>query len=356
VERAGFNNLDRDWFDEVVEAYDLLVGGPRYTSHREIASGSLLHELDVQNTAHLAESVLGELVDQVSADKRVPLAVWARGPAFKRAFLQSLFEGDGSCSRLPRGAVQVSYSTRSEQLSKDVQQLLLELGVVSRRSRSARGEWKVYLGNARDVRLFSDRVGFWGRKQTKLRALVARPVSGTALSSDHVPFIADYLRAAGARSKADLEDAGVQPVFSIRVDSEDHAFLSDGFVSHNTECRLAPLAMEMLREIDQETVDFNPNYDGRSQEPTILPSRIPNLLVNGSSGIAVGMATNIPPHNLREVASGVQWVLDHPDASPEEALDALLARVQGPDFPTGGLIVGRSGIEEAYRTGRGSVR
>ncbi|MCW2679792.1 MAG: gyrase subunit, partial [Frankiales bacterium] len=123
-----------------------------------------------------------------------------------------------------------------------------------------------------------------------------------------------------------------------------------------TECRLAPLAMEMLREIDQDTVDFTPNYDGRSQEPTILPSRIPNLLVNGSSGIAVGMATNIPPHNLREVASGVQWYLEHPDASSEELLDALLARIQGPDFPTGALIVGRSGIEEAYRTGRGSVR
>ncbi|MEX2289216.1 MAG: DNA gyrase subunit A [Mycobacteriales bacterium] len=123
-----------------------------------------------------------------------------------------------------------------------------------------------------------------------------------------------------------------------------------------TECRLAPLAMEMLREIDQETVDFAPNYDGRSQEPTILPSRIPNLLVNGSSGIAVGMATNIPPHNLREVAAGVQWYLESPQATSEELLDALLARVQGPDFPTGGLIVGRSGIEEAYRTGRGSVR
>ena len=123
-----------------------------------------------------------------------------------------------------------------------------------------------------------------------------------------------------------------------------------------TECRLAPLAMEMLREIDQETVDFTPNYDGRSQEPTILPSRIPNLLVNGSSGIAVGMATNIPPHNLREVAEGVQWVLANPDASSEEMLDALIARIQGPDFPTGGLIVGRSGVEEAYRTGRGSVR
>jgi DNA gyrase subunit A len=123
-----------------------------------------------------------------------------------------------------------------------------------------------------------------------------------------------------------------------------------------TEAKLAPLAMEMLREIDQETVDFVPNYDGRSQEPVVLPSRIPNLLVNGAAGIAVGMATNIPPHNLREVASGVEWALDHPDATPEELLEALLERIKGPDFPTSALIVGKQGIEEAYRTGRGSIR
>ena len=122
-----------------------------------------------------------------------------------------------------------------------------------------------------------------------------------------------------------------------------------------TECRLQQLAMEMLRDIDQETVDFASNYDGRSLEPSVLPSRIPNLLVNGSAGIAVGMATNIPPHNLREVAAGVHWALEHPLASSEELLDALLARVQGPDFPTGALIVGRQGIAEAYRTGRGSI-
>jgi len=123
-----------------------------------------------------------------------------------------------------------------------------------------------------------------------------------------------------------------------------------------TECRLMSLAMEMLRDIDQDTVDFVPNYDGRSQEPTILPSRIPNLLVNGSAGIAVGMATNIPPHNLTEIAAAVQWALQNPDASPEETLAACMERVSGPDFPTGALIVGRDGIEEAYRTGRGSVR
>jgi len=122
-----------------------------------------------------------------------------------------------------------------------------------------------------------------------------------------------------------------------------------------TECRLTPLAMEMLRDIDKDTVDFRDNYDGRSREPIVLPSRFPNLLVNGSEGIAVGMATKVPPHNLREVAAGAQWYLDNFDASDEELLEALLERVKGPDFPTHGLIVGHRGIEEAYRTGRGAI-
>ncbi|MFD8528957.1 DNA gyrase subunit A [Streptosporangium canum] len=122
-----------------------------------------------------------------------------------------------------------------------------------------------------------------------------------------------------------------------------------------TECKLAPIAMEMIRDIDKDTVDFQPNYDGRSQEPLVLPSRFPNLLVNGSAGIAVGMATNIPPHNLREVSDGVRWALQNPEASDDELLEALIARVKGPDFPTGALIVGRRGIDDAYRTGRGSI-
>ena len=122
-----------------------------------------------------------------------------------------------------------------------------------------------------------------------------------------------------------------------------------------TECKMAPLAMEMVRDIDEETVDFSPNYDNKGAEPDVLPARFPNLLVNGSGGIAVGMATNIPPHNLREVAAGVQWYLESPEAESDELLEALLERIKGPDFPTNGLIVGTSGIEQAYRTGRGSV-
>ncbi len=122
-----------------------------------------------------------------------------------------------------------------------------------------------------------------------------------------------------------------------------------------TECRMAPLAMEMVRDINESTVDFKPNYDGKAQEPVVLPARFPNLLVNGSTGIAVGMATNIPTHNLREVAAAVQWSLANPEATAEELLEASLARISGPDFPNGALIVGRRGIEDAYRTGRGSV-
>ncbi len=122
-----------------------------------------------------------------------------------------------------------------------------------------------------------------------------------------------------------------------------------------TECKMAPLAMEMVADITENTVDFDDNYDGRSQEPVVLPARFPNLLVNGSEGIAVGMATRIPPHNLREVADGVQWYLENPEASREELLEALLERVKGPDFPTGALILGNKGIREAYRTGRGSI-
>lgn len=123
-----------------------------------------------------------------------------------------------------------------------------------------------------------------------------------------------------------------------------------------TECRMTPLAMEMVRDIRENTVDFSPNYDGKTQEPDILPSRVPNLLMNGSGGIAVGMATNIPPHNLNELAEAIYWLLDNPEASDEEALAACMERVKGPDFPTAGLIVGDQGIKDAYTTGRGSIR
>jgi DNA gyrase subunit A len=122
-----------------------------------------------------------------------------------------------------------------------------------------------------------------------------------------------------------------------------------------TETKMAPLAMEMVRDIDEDTVDFQDNYDGRTQEPVVLPARFPNLLVNGSAGIAVGMATNIPPHNLREVSAAALWALEHPDATREELLAGLMEHIKGPDFPTAATILGTRGIQDMYRTGRGSI-
>ena len=405
--RASFNNLDRDFFNIVVAAYDAIVGGPCYKSSRTIASGSLLHELDIQNLSALKKTRLWGQIGQRSADKAVPEWLWHASASVKRVFLQALFEGDGSCSALPRNTIQVSYSTRSERLAADVQQMLLEFGVVASRYRHATGEHKVVLTNRGQAELFAAQIGFGGVKQGKLiEILKALPFKAAGRDGDHVPGLAKFIRVhSGSRwvdkewlqkhnidrlsrwrrdgaeilrriadpdvraiatdltdgrfyyaRVASVTDAGVQPVYSLRVDTDDHAFITNGFVSHNTEARLTPLAMEMLREIDEETVDFIPNYDGRVQEPTVLPSRFPNLLANGSGGIAVGMATNIPPHNLRELADAVFWCLENHDADEEKTLKAVMKKVKGPDFPTAGLIVGSQGITDAYTTGRGSIR
>jgi DNA gyrase subunit A len=400
--RAGFSNVDFDFFAAVVDAYDAVVGGARYVSRREIASGSVCWELDVQNLERLVAGPLQELQGLKSAEKRIPERVWRASQAYKRVFLQALFTGDGSSSLLPRKTIQVSYSTYSDLLAKDVQLLLLEFGIVSRLCRYAKGEIKVVITNRRDARLFARNIGFLGAKQAKLdRELAQVPNESRALSSDHVPGVADYIRSdCGSRwvdkdwlqrhnvdrierweqggtaileriasdevkavveplvtgdyyyaEVASVEDAGVQPVYSLRVDTDDHSFLTNGFVSHNTEARLARIAEEMLRELDSDTVDFEPNYDESKQIAKVLPARFPNLLVNGSAGIAVGMATNIPPHNLGEVVDAVVTLIENPEANVED----LMKHVKGPDFPTGAIIVGRSGIRDAYRTGRGRV-
>ena len=396
--RAGFNNVDQAYFEAVLSAYDSVVGGQRYVYSRVIASGSVLWELDVQNMEAFLNSPLREMAGRRSAHKRIPEFVWRGSTDAKRAFLQALFEGDGSSSLLPRRTIQISYSTRSRDLASGVQNLLLEFGVICRQVHYDNGEIKLVISNKRDARLFERNVGFWGAKQEKLaRQLDAIPVNSRALSHDKVPHLAAFLRdevkdpwlqkynvdrterwdlrgheilahidshdvkavvaplvASGyyyARVES-VEPAGVQSVYSVRVDSDAHAFLADGFVNHNTEARLAPLAMRLLGEIDEDTVDATATYDGQNTEPVVLPARFPNLLVNGVGGIAVGMATNIPPHNLREVIDAAVHLVDNPAATPDD----LMVYVKGPDFPTGALILGRTGLEEVYRTGRGSVK
>src|SRR6266480_3621004 len=193
--RGGFNNVDPDYFAQVLKAYDDTVGGSRYVYSRTIKSGSELHELDVHNLEAVRRSSLASLIGVDRDAKVVPERVWREGRAFKRTFLQALFTGDGSSSLLPRKTIQISCSTYSEQLAKDVQLLLLEFGVVSRLCRYAKGEFKLVITNRRDARLFARDVGILGAKQAKLEAALAEiPLESSALSSDHVPYVADYIR------------------------------------------------------------------------------------------------------------------------------------------------------------------
>jgi DNA gyrase subunit A len=399
--RAGLNNVDKEYFDKVRTAFDVVVGGPRYVYTRPLKSGRIIHELDIHNMSALRASPLAELEAVKSGDKRIPSYIWQGSRGMKRAFLQALFEGDGSMGLSVRHSLAVIYSTQSRQLALDVQRLLLEFGVMSAVRYSPSEEIRVVVNNRRNTRLFASRVGFLGTEQALLlRRLSAIPISSRAMSRDHIPFLAEYVREECGRGGKEwlkkhnidrierwerygetilskigseevkavirplvesgyyyatvtsVEPAGVQPVYSIKVESDCHSFIANGFVNHNTECRLAPLAMELVRDIDEDTVGFVPNYDGRDREPVVLPARIPNLLVNGSTGIAVGMATNIPPHNLGEVMDSVVAMIDNPDVKLGEIMKIL----KGPDFPLGGIILGREGIKEAYSTGRGSVR
>jgi len=401
--RVGFNDCAGDYFEEVLSAYDELVGGTRCVYERELKSGKRIHVLDIHNMREFEDGPISELVGFRSAKRRVPNFVWEGSSELKRAFLQSLYEGDGSVSLAARNSIQIVYSTRSEELAKDLQILLLEFGVVAKQAKYENGEVKVCIMNRRDARLFAAKVGFLGAKQERLVALLAEvPDSSRAMSSDFIPVLAAYVRSDGAvddsnrrwlaRNNVDrverweqrgtailekieseevksvveplvssgyyyaevesVEDAGVRPVYSIRVDSEDHSFITNGFVSHNTEARMTRMATEMLRDINADTVDFAPNFDESQREPVVLPSRFPNLLVNGSDGIAVGMATKIPPHNLSEVIDATVALIDDPDMDDDD----LAKHIKGPDFPTGGAIVGLSGIKSAIATGRGSVR
>jgi DNA gyrase subunit A len=239
-----------------------------------------------------------------------------------------------------------------------LQALLLELGLISRRRSTERG-WTVSIepgDQGTDVPFVEDFV----RQERELTTAGAALGGGKPLTIGGNLPLTEANRVVGPLVTGDyfyaevasIETAGIQPVFSIKVDTDDHSFITNGLVSHNTEARLARLATEMLRDIEAETVDFGPNYDDSLTEPLVLPSRFPNLLVNGSSGIAVGMATNIPPHNLGEVIGAVQAYIEDPEIDTE----GLMKHVKGPDFPGGGTIMGSAGIRDAYRSGRGSVR
>lgn len=380
TERAGFNTTDREFFEHVLVAYDELVGGREYVSERVTRrSGKDIWETDIHTMQAFTTSPLAEFIGKRAADKRVPEVVWRSGPGVKRAFLMAAFEGDGSIQVAPDDAIAVQYHSHSERLVLDIQEMLLEFGVHADKAYDPeRREFRLIVSARHDVRAFLDNVGFLTAEQRRLRALLDAPPATThRLSQDTTPFVTDYLLRAlpdGRGSGKDdeirsavaavmdpgfryVEVASVEPaepasVYSVKVETDDHSFLAGGFVNHNTEARMAPTAVLMTDGLDEQVVDLVPNYDNQLEQPEVLPAAFPNLLVNGSSGIAVGMATNMAPHNLVEVIGAARHLIANPDAT----LDDLMRFVPGPDLPTGGKIVGLEGIREAYATGRGTFR
>jgi DNA gyrase subunit A len=410
-DRAGFNNTDQHFFDEVVHAYDAVVGGTRYLSSRQTRRDhKVIHEIDVHSVAGMAAFRSGPLAEMIgvrSADKVVPECVWRGGWGVKRAFLMAAFEGDGG-PRVAKDGFAVHCSTYSPRLAEQMQELLTEFGVHARirhyTRQSGSVEYRLIVSGPHNVRAFVERVGFLKTTQATVRDLLVRsPLRPHRLSQDAVPYVADYVRGAlpegrgGGREwitnhnfdrverweterlriidrikdpevlatilpvmdsgyrferVADIVADEPAEVYSVRVVSEDHSFLAGGFVNHNTEARMSPEAMLLVGELDEDTVDFRSNYDGSLKEPSVLPAAFPNLLVNGSSGIAVGMATNMIPHNLGEVVAAARWLVNHPEAD----LDKLMEFVPGPDLPTGGMLLGLDEVRKAYETGRGIVR
>ncbi|HEX5119027.1 MAG TPA: DNA gyrase subunit A [Pseudonocardiaceae bacterium] len=412
-DRAGFDNTDEHFFSEVLHAYDSVVGGQRYVSERHTRRDrKLVRELDIQKFRGgmdaFRASPLGEFIGHQARGKFVPEFVWRGGWGVKRAFLMAAFEGDGGV-RVALDGFTIQYSTYSARLARELQELLAEFGVVAGRRRCLRPsgalEHRLVVSGLRNVRAFVERVGFLRTKQARVRDLLRHaPLRAHRLSQDRVPFVADYVlgaldfdrRGSGRkwltrhdfdrverweterlriidrikdpeilRTILPIMDSGYRfetvttveaaepaEVYSVRVESDDHSFLAGGFVNHNTEARMSNEAMLLVGELNEDTVDFRPNYDGSELEPTVLPAGFPNLLVNGTSGIAVGMATNMIPHNLGEVIAAARWLITHPSAT----LDDLMKRVPGPDLPTGGLLLGLDEVRKAYETGRGVVR
>jgi DNA gyrase subunit A len=334
-----------------------------------------------------------------SAERVVPEAILRSPQAVQAAFLRGLFEGDGGVERSGRSLMRVSLVSASKRLLQQVQVMLLHFGIVARLTQDTRGTtWRLILTGARNLQRYAASIGFVSEAKRKALEAILSDATGRVLSkTDFVPYLSAYVRRTATRHRewlgkhnfdrperlADalprllealtpedaeflcalaegryffdpivaIEDAGTQRVYSIRVASDCHSFVANGFINHNTEVRLTPIAMEMLADIDKETVDWMPNYLQSAEEPTVLPARFPNLLCNGGSGIAVGMATNIPPHNLSEVVDALIYRLEHPNCT----LDPILKLLPGPDFPTGALILGTKGIRQAYETGRGSI-
>ena len=400
--KIEFCNTDKSWIDNIKRIWHNLF--PDITLHefkkRPSSYGKKEYYRLECHALYVIEFLSNLGLNGKSNSRQIPDVILKSTKNVTAAFLRSYFEGDGSISSSHK-MIELSCCSKSENLINKLQIILLRYGIDTfKRFDKYKLIWKLYIRGHRNILRFYKEVGFISDNKNKKLEFIIHNYKKDSSLYDYVPFISEYVRGIsnssfisknnfdryGSMNKnyeqvseliiktkrvnlysmfeylltynylfekvVSLQESGIQRVFSIKVDSKCHSFISNGFISHNTEARLARISDEMLQDIEKETVDFSPNFDGTLQEPTVLPSMFPNLLVNGSAGIAVGMATNIPPHNLTESCNAIIATIDNPQITIEE----LCSIIQGPDFPTGAEIIGRKGIIEAYTRGKGALK
>ncbi|MFT7615271.1 MAG: DNA gyrase subunit A [Candidatus Woesearchaeota archaeon] len=391
-----FCNKDKLYYNKVKKGLDSFAACKYY--EREMKGDCFEFDMYVQS---IVKKLIALGLKQVkSTEKEIPFSVLQSSKKVIRAFLQGLFEGDGSIAykvdkRHGGKSLELRYHSKSKVLISQLKTVLLNFGIVTTKPyRDKRNDCnQITISGNTNVQRFTSEIGFFSKRKQSITQKSFTTNTGMS-KIDTIPFVNDYLhhnyaslkkynvdryesltknsaKVASAITKTDsqlvtflekhhffidtvdeIKEEKSQTVYSIKVDSKCHSFVANGFINHNTEARMTKLAEETLTDIEKETVDFRLNFDESLKEPIVLPSKVPSLLVNGSVGIAVGMATNIPPHNLREIGNALIALIDNPEIEAVE----LINYVQGPDFPTGGIIHGRHGIYSAYKDGTGKVK
>ena len=396
-----FNNKDRDFYNQVKES--VLENFPEVVLYeREIKGDCKEFELYHQQAVKFLINI--GLKKVKSHLKEVPQIIFKSKKEIIREFLKALFEGDGSVQlvkdkRHSGKSIQLTYDSKSETLIQQLKVLLLNFGIVTGAPYldKRKGCYKLIIPGAANINIFRQKIGFYSHRKQSILDSVKVINTSRMSKTDYIPLLNTYLRRNyqeqfiqknnfdrynnleknrtkletilhpldknmvdwllkkkylfnRVRSVQKLEKK--ETVYSLRVDNSCHSFVANGFINHNTEAKLQKLAESMLQDIEKETVPFKDNFDGSLKEPEVLPTVIPNLLVNGSSGIAVGMATNIPPHNVQEVCDGVIATIDNPNIDLQE----LMSIIPAPDFPTGGEILCGSALQYAYLKGRGKLQ
>ncbi|MCJ7571515.1 MAG: DNA gyrase subunit A, partial [Candidatus Thermoplasmatota archaeon] len=397
-----FNNLSTEYYKKVKKA--ILHQFPGIKLYERKLPKYHCIELSIYYT-HVVEFLKNIGLTQTTSEKKeIPFTVLQSTRGCIVSFLRGLFEGDGSVSykvdkRHDGKSIELTYLSNSKKLIHQLKTLLLNFGIITTLPYKDKRNlcYKLIISDVNNIKKFQENIGFSCSKKQKRLARIQSLNTTRMSKNDFIPFLTNYLRTkykdplfhrynydrynnlrknySLLMKKLDAVDRKLideilhyeyffnriyeiaptseeKTVYSLRVDSLCHSYIANGFINHNTETKMAKITKLMLQDIEKETVEWRDNFDGTLKEPEVLPAILPNLLVNGSSGIAVGMATNMPPHNIAEVINGIIRTIDNPDVSTVELMDII----KGPDFPTAGIIYGKGGILQAYSEGKGLIR